>query len=267
MTRTDKWASLGWRHTLWDLVRFYLSLARRKNDQAEWLEELQNLNKMKVGNSAELPIEPEHVKLFFEYLKERESNVASVYTMLRDEKQAVKACKDRKLKVEYTRTKNPDHHQSAKAVVALVNGIVAKVCGEKGLSFDPNPQTRCVWCAENRLHVTARNLDGAIPALANPILVWENKEYWGGTQGGSKMSDAVYECNLVGRELREFEELSKVKVIHIVFVDGLSQWTARRSDLKRLVDLTNQGLIDHLLAGREIETQLEPLLNKVLTKG
>jgi hypothetical protein len=55
------------------------------------------------------------------------------------------------------------------------------------------------------LHVSARNLDGAIPSLANPYLVWEIKEYWGKTKGGSKMSDAVYECHLVGLELRDFE--------------------------------------------------------------
>jgi hypothetical protein len=78
------------------------------------------------------------------------------------------------------------------------------------------------------------------------------------------MSDAVYECNLVGRELREFEEQVQQKVIHIVFVDGLTQWTARKSDLKRFIDLTNQGLIDFLLAGREIETHFEPLLMTLL---
>ena len=169
----------------------------------------------------------------------------------------------RSLTVQYTTTRSKDHHQSAKAVVALVNAIAKKVCEGKGIGFDPNPQSRCVWCSQNRLHVTARNLDGAIPGLANPTIIWEDKEYWGGT-GGSKMSDAVYECNLVGRELREFEEGTKVKVVHIVFVDGLTQWTARKSDLKRFVDLTNQGLIDALLAGQEIETDLEPLLISLL---
>jgi len=264
MTAQDNWKSLGWRHTLWDLVRYYLSLARRKSEQASWLEELESVNKMRVGDSAELPIEKEHVKLFFEYLKERELNVAALYKNLRSEEQAIKACDDRQLKVQFTRTKSQDHHQSSKAVISLVNGIVKKVCDERGLRYDSNPQSRCVWCKENRLHVTARNLDGAIPALANPSLVWEIKEYWGGTAGGSKMSDAVYECNLAGRELREFEEATEFKVVHVVFVDGLTQWTARRSDLKRFVDLTNQGLIDYLFAGSEIETGLEPLLRQFL---
>lgn len=265
MIPNSSWTKLGWRHTVWDLVRYYCSLARRRTLQAEWLTELEQTKKMRVGNSVNLAIDPDHVKLFFEYLKARELNEAELYQNLRVEEAAIKACKDRDLKVEFTKTKSKKHHQSAKAVVSLVNGIVGKVCRAKGIDFDPNPQSRCVWCTVNRLHVTARNLDGAIPGLANPILVWENKEYWGGTEGGSKMSDAVYECNLVGRELREFEEASNVKVVHIVFVDGLAQWTARRADLKRFVDLTNQGLIDYLFGGTEIETHLETILNTVLS--
>ncbi len=269
MTPKDKWKQLGWRHTVWNLVRFFRSLQRKK-DLVPWLEELLNKKQMKAGGSADFPIDPKHITLFFDYLKEREENGAKVCGNLRTEEQAIKACTDRNLTVEYTKTKNKDHHQSAKAVVSLVNGVVGNVCRARVISFNPNPQSRCVWCTENRLHVTARNLNGAIPSLANPIIVWQIKEYWGSTAGGSKMSDAVYECNLIGRELREFEEGTRtnkstaIKVVHIVFVDGRIQWNARRSDLKRFVDLTNQGLIDYLLVGSEIETELEPILNSVL---
>lgn len=264
MTPEAKWAGLGWRHPVWDLVRYHLSL-RGPRRLAAWLEDLKNTNQMAVGTAATLPIEPEQVTLFFEYLQQREKDFAQAYAMLRKEEEALKYCQDRQIAIDYVRTKSQEHHQSPKAVVALVNSIAKKVCDVKGVAFDPNPQSRCVWCANNRLHVTARNLDGAVPGLANPMIVWEDKEYWGGPGGGSKMSDAVYECNLVGRELREFEEQTKVKVVHIVFIDGLTQWTARKSDLKRFIDLTNQGLIDVLLVGREIETQFEPLLASLLT--
>lgn len=92
-------------------------------------------------------------------------------------------------------------------------------------------------------------------------MVWEIKEYWGKTKGGSKMSDAVYECALVGRELREFEERSGADpVSHIVFLDGAAQWSHRQSDLKRFMDLFHQGFIDHLIVGREVETGWEELL-------
>ena len=64
------------------------------------------------------------------------------------------------------------------------------------------------------------------------------------------MSDAVYECHLVGMELRNFEESAKRKIEHVAFVDGKEQWAVRKSDLGRFLDLLNQGLIDHLFVGK-----------------
>ncbi len=78
------------------------------------------------------------------------------------------------------------------------------------------------------------------------------------------MSDAVYECNLVGRELREFEERSGAKIEHIVFIDGREQWSYRQSDLRRFVDLFHQGLIDYLFVGREVETDWQETLSALL---
>jgi len=78
------------------------------------------------------------------------------------------------------------------------------------------------------------------------------------------MSDAVYECNLVGRELREFEERSGAKITHIVFVDGKEQWSHRQSDLRRFIDLFHQGLIDYLFVGREVETDWQKTLSSLI---
>src|SRR4051812_15016314 len=93
------------------------------------------------------------------------------------------------------------------------------------------PSKGWVWQINHHLHVSARNLVGAIPSLFKPSILWEVKEYWGGgdgKNGGSKLSDAVYECNLVGRELREFEERANYpRIAHIVFLDGYCQWAAR----------------------------------------
>ncbi len=145
-------------------------------------------------------------------------------------------------------------------MIAAVSDVARRVCARHGLTLDPDPQFRCVWCSENGLHVSARNLDGAIPGLANPQVVWEIKEYWRKTKGGSKMSDAVYECHLVGLELREYEIRGGLPVTHMVFIDGKDQWGARKSDLRRLIDLMNQGLVNHLIVGREVETEWEILL-------
>jgi hypothetical protein len=142
---------------------------------------------------------------------------------------------------------------------------VSYIAGEhrrsRGLRVDVAPTRRCVWLEGNHLHVTARNIDGAIPSLESPEAIWEIKEYWGKTKGGSKMSDAVYECALVGRELREFEErISAPHVLHIAFVDGKEQWSHRVSDLRRFIDLFHQGIIDHLMVGRDVETEWKKLL-------
>lgn len=75
------------------------------------------------------------------------------------------------------------------------------------------------------------------------------------------MNDAVYECALVGRELRDFEERAGApRVLHIVFVDGKEQWSHRKSDMKRFIDLYHQGIIDHLVVGGEVETEWKELL-------
>ena len=149
-------------------------------------------------------------------------------------------------------------------MTSAVAEIAIRACIKKKLAVSPAPQTRCVWCVADGLHVTARNLDGAIPALANPKLIWEVKEYWGLTKGGSKMSDALYECNLVGSELRAFEERAKIHVDHVVFLDGKNQWSSRKSDLARFIDLLHQGLIDCLFVGREVETLWKESLLKLL---
>jgi hypothetical protein len=116
-------------------------------------------------------------------------------------------------------------------------------CGERGLTFENKPGRRCVWLVDKKRHVTTRRLDGAIPSLDSPDVIWEIKEYWGKKNGCSKMSDALYECGLVGLELRQFEErVEKPCALHMVFLDGEDQWASRKSDLKRFIDLFHQGL-------------------------
>jgi len=197
----------------------------------------------------------------------REQDFQAARALLRTEAEALAFCEAAGLTPRRTATRSADHHQSSDALVTSVSAIAQRVCARHGVGFVSKPSTRCVWCVENGLHVTARNLDGAVPSLANPWFIWEIKEYWGKTGGGSKMSDAVYECNLVGRELRDFEEVTALnrRVLHIVFADGKDQWLARVTDLRRLIDLFHQGLIDHLFIGREVDDTWEGTLEALLT--
>lgn len=219
---------------------------------------------MTVGDSGLLPIDEKDIVLLCQYLNYREKIFDKAFGLLRTEVEALAYCDSKNIVFSTTTTKSKDHHQSSKAMVASVTHVAKKVAAEMSLGIESDPQKRCVWGANKKLHVTARNLDGAIPGLANPTVIWEIKEYWGKTSGGSKMSDAVYECHLVGRELREFEERSGVTVTHIVFVDGLDQWKARKSDLARFLDLMNQGIIDYLFVGKEVEECWEASLREII---
>ena len=259
-----RWRRLGWRHPLWDYVRFYSVVrGQKKAIRESWIEHLREA-RLEVTPGQYLPIDPDDARRFFSYLDARDESFEAACGQLRSEDEAIACCASLEVDAGTNVTQLAGYHQSSKALIAAVTTIAAKVLGERDTTFVPAPQRRCAWLVEHHLHVTARNLDGAVPSLVNPRIVWEIKEYWGKTKGGSKMSDAVYECNLVGRELREFEERSGSRIAHVVFVDGREQWSHRASDLKRLIDLFHQGIIDHLIVGREVESEWEGVLISLL---
>lgn len=262
MKADGKWTALGWKHPLWDIVRFYLSL-RGSKIQARFRDKLRNESTVAVSDVISFPVSPEVCELFVAYMSYRQELFARIFTCLRVEEKAIAYCRKLKVTPKQTTTQK-DHHQSSKSLVATVSAVAQKVCKKSRIGIDANPQSRCVWLKENGLHVSVRNVDGAIPSLFNPKIIWEIKEYWGKTSGGSKMSDAVYECHLVGLELRTYEEKINSKITHAVFVDGAEQWSARKSDLNRFVDLLNQGLIDELFVGSMVEDEWEPTLAQLL---
>lgn len=250
---------------MWDVLRYFLSLRLKKRDADNWLTNLKTDNKLTLDGNRTFAIPKECVHLLSEYLCARKHMWEAASRLLRDEDEALKFCEKKAIEVSKNRTQNQTHHQSSKAMIATVTHIAETVCKKLNITIKSNPQRRCVWCNDRGLHVSARNLDGAIPSLGNPEIIWEIKEYWGKTSGGSKMSDAVYECHLVGRELREFERQSGERITHIVFLDGKTQWSCRRTDLLRFIDLLNQGLIDFLFIGREVESSWQQTLLKLLS--
>jgi hypothetical protein len=263
MQRSNSWKQLPWRHPVWELVRYYRALRGVRSKNA-FIKELQE-NKSISMDERSLPIQDEVVDILIEYLSMEENLFDKAQDALRTEVEALSYCKLNGINVGQTTTKSTEHHQSSKAMIACVTEIATNVCKKHSLEFDPDPQNRCVWLNDEMLHVTSRNLDGAVPGLANPTVIWEIKEYWGKTKGGSKMSDAVYECQLVGRELREYEDKSGRSIAHIVFIDGKDQWSHRKSDLRRFIDLCYQGLIDHLIIGAEVETEWEQVLEGLVS--
>lgn len=254
MTRLQPYSELRWDHDFWSLLRFFRSLRLGGTAAVSgWLNTLQREGVLN-GQARSFPIDPALIDLLIAYVPASTKMLGMALGSLRSEEEAISFCGKSKLVFGSTTTKNKTHHQSSKALISAVSGIAKSVCIEAGTTLDPDPQRRAVWFSEKGLHVSARNLDGAMPSLENPTLVWEIKEYWGKTKGGSKMSDAVYEYHLVGLELRMFEEKIGRSISHAVFVDGKEQWSHRKSDLLRFIDLHQQGLIDYLIIGREVET-------------
>ena len=267
---------LGWQHELWDVVRYFRSIGKNEKQLREfWLSHLREKSSLAVVATAKdakkgkthgsVPLKDQTIELFFKYLVDSENQYESLKSLLRTELESLSFCEKLGINVAKTTTKNLEHHQSSKSLVAAVAQISSEIAGKFGFTIDIDPQHRCVWFKERDLYVTARNLDGAIPCLVNPFVVWEIKEYWGKTKGGSKMSDAVYECLLVGKELREYEEKHESKIYHVVFVDGKEQWGHRVSDFIRFIDLYNQGIIDDLVVGKDVEVRWSKVLHQILS--
>jgi len=90
---------------------------------------------------------------------------------LRTKEEALAYCEQLKVEVSMTRTRLVDWQDSPKAMVAAVTNIAKLVCHQKSVGFVLTPQRRGVWLVENELHVSARNLDGAIPSLFRPEIL------------------------------------------------------------------------------------------------
>lgn len=258
MKRLQNFSKATWQHDFWSLLRYYRSLRMRGEKRATWIADLKKYSSL-PDQPNKFPIKPDLIVMLEDYIAESEALLSIALDLLRVEKDALNFCKKKKFRVGATRTQNKSHYQSSKALIAAVSEIAKKSCRKAKVDVELDPQRRAVWNLKNGLHVSARNLDGAIPSLQSPKAIWEIKEYWGKTKGGSKMSDAVYECQLVGLELRLFESKKNLHVEHIVFVDGKEQWEHRKSDLLRFIDLHQQGLIDQLIIGKEVETEWEQL--------
>lgn len=257
MRANEHFGQLGWRHELWQYVRLYNSIRTGKSQREELLD---------TGTFGPHSVPGDILELLKAYIEYREQALNEALSLLRTEEEANSFCDRIGIRVGVTATQSQDHHQSTKPMVAATSVLATRVAERYGLPANTDPQLSCLWTDYNQLAVTARNLDGAVPGLENPVIIWEIKEYWGKTRGGSKMSDAVYECLLVGMELRLMEEQVGERIAHVCLLDGSEQWGHRRSDLRRFIDILNQGFLDAVIVGQEVEHEWEAFLDAVLRR-
>lgn len=181
------WRKLGWRHPVWDMVRFYSVVrVQGKKIATDWRQKLEKSSVLEVDESNSFPVDRAHVKLFCRYLDEQQADLQAANSTLRDEASAIKFANSVKARIRVIATQSADHHQSSAATVAAVSFIAEKVCKAKGLDCDTAPQRRCVWLVKNQLHVTARNLDGAAPGLLFPKVIWRSRNTGARPRAGAR---------------------------------------------------------------------------------
>ena len=101
-----------------------------------------------VDEGIVLDVPAEDMRLFIQYIDEREENYRRAATTLRDKDEALAYCERLKLSVKMTSTKLEGWTDSPKALIAAVTNIAKLTCEAKGVSLVEHPHKRCVWLNE-----------------------------------------------------------------------------------------------------------------------
>ena len=144
-------------------------------------------------------------------------------------------------------------------LTGIVNMLIEANIGNAPCDYDPRSLTT-ITHDSMPLRTLSRRVDGAFPAVINPIAIWEIKEYYYTTTFGSRVADGVYETLLDGMELEELASAAQRKVQHILFIDDyFTWWECGRSYLCRMIDMLHMGYVDEIVFGREVLTRLPEL--------
>lgn len=142
---------------------------------------------------------------------------------------------------------------------AIINILIEANSAGQPCDFDPKALTT-VTSGGVPIRTLARRIDGAFPAVVNPVAVWEIKEYYYTTTFGSRVADGVYESLLDGMELEELREHEDIDVKHYLMIDDYRTWWQQgRSYLCRIIDMLHMGYIDEALFGYEAVERLPTL--------
>lgn len=171
-----------------------------------------------------------------------------------------------RLKAQYPslRTAVLNKQKGDKAKVAYLTAMVDLLveAHSAGVGYCHNPTQLTTLTRDGvPLRTLARRVDGAFPAIVNPIAIWEIKEYYHTTTFGSRVADGVYETLLDGLELEETLKSTGIDVQHILIADAhYTWWSCGRSYLCRMIDMLHMGMVDEILFGTEIEHRLPQLV-------
>ncbi|MCT3246853.1 hypothetical protein EFP02_07280 [Lactiplantibacillus plantarum] len=161
-----------------------------------------------------------------------------------------------------------------KRAYAYFTGIINMLTAYSIISKDVNrltninydPRNLATYTTHEKLVFTSsRRFDGAIPAISNPKLVWEIKEYYYTTSFGSRIADGVYETQLDGFELKNLRKSQNITIQHVFLVDAYDTWWNQgKPYLCRIFDTLNQGLVDEVIFGDEVLTEWPKIIQNVI---
>ena len=155
-----------------------------------------------------------------------------------------------------------------KAAPAYFTGIINMLVatGLKGAECNYSPMKLTTITRDSvAVRTLSRRVDGAFPAVVNPVAVWEIKEYYYTTTFGSRIADGVYETLVDGMELEELREHEGIDVKHYLMVDAYNTWWKMgKSYLCRMVDMLHMGYVDEVLFGREVVARIPELVKEWL---
>jgi hypothetical protein len=144
----------------------------------------------------------------------------------------------------------------------IINMLIEANSGGYPCDYDPRGLTT-ITRGNAPLRTLARRVDGAFPKVANPVAVWEIKEYYHTTTFGSRVADGVYETLLDGMELEELRKNEGIDVKHYLMVDAhYTWWDCGKSYLCRIVDMLHMGYVDEVLFGREVVERVPELVKE-----
>ncbi|CAM5260014.1 DUF7687 domain-containing protein [Rhodanobacter lindaniclasticus] len=147
-------------------------------------------------------------------------------------------------------------------LTGLINMLIHEAVGDLPCDYDPRQLTTFTRDGKP-LRTLSRRVDGAFPAAANPIGIWEVKEYYFTTTFGSRVADGVYETLLDGMELEELHRSEGVRAEHVLFIDAhYTWWVCGKSYLCRMIDMLNMGMVSEIVFGREVLDRVPALARR-----
>ena len=143
-------------------------------------------------------------------------------------------------------------------LTGIVNMVIKANIGTTPCDYDPQKLTTFT-VGGKPIRTLVRRVDGALPHTANPVVIWEIKEYYHNKSFGSRIADGVYITMLDGMELTELRISENIQVSHCLILDARIWWTSGKSYLCRIIDMLNMGYVDEVLFGSEVVERLPTL--------